>query len=292
MAFDILRKKKNDAVEEQTRRRNAGILDFAIVQRSKIYIKFIEDITNITGITGTILAMNNAGLVLELSGIGALTDNFFRQQISCFFKIIEREGKHREIFYTFTATILRIRELPDKNIQIVVSFPDSIQGTQRRKSLRMRPDLNQFSHVALWRYEASGGFDMAKPTISYQHFKNSAARFENISAGGLRFVIRRALIKEQDLDVHKGDRFILFFTFSEEMSKLRSEYWLVAKVNNVLIDRVSGDGTIGMEYIANGVRKEDSSKVEWSKITDNVIDDMAQRIYQWHLTLYREKGLS
>jgi hypothetical protein len=291
MAFDILRKKKNDAVEEQTRRRNAGILDFAIVQRSKIYIKFIEDVTNISGITANILAMNNAGLVLELGGVTTLKDHVIGQRISCFFKIIEREGKHREIFYTFITSILRIRELPDKHVQIVVSFPGAIQGTQRRKSLRMKPDLNQFSHVALWRYEASGGFDIAKPTISYQNFKNSHAHLENISAGGLRFVVKRLIIKEQALDIHKGDRFILFFTFSENLSKLRSEYWLVSKVNNVQVDPITGDGTIGMEYIANGVRKEESGKVEWSKISDNVIDDMAQRIYQWHLALYREKGI-
>ena len=47
---------------------------------------------------------------------------------------------------------------------------------------------------------------------------------------------------------------------------------------------------LGLEFVANGVRQE-SGKVEWSKIEDNVIDDMAQRIYLWHVSLYRDRGL-
>ena len=56
-------------------------------------------------------------------------------------------------------------------------------------------------------------------------------------------------------------------------------------------DPVSGEIALGLEYVANGLRQE-SGKVEWSKIEDNVIDDMAQRIYLWHVSLYRDRGLA
>jgi hypothetical protein len=292
MVFDILNKKKQVAEEQRIRRRNAVILDQATLQRSKLHIKFNQDITNITGVTGTLMAMNDTALVIELSGISTMPEYFIGQPISCFLKIIEPEGKHREIFYTFTTTILRIRFHPERLLQLAVSFPDSIQGTQRRKSLRMKPDLNQFSHLAIWRYDAKGGFDIANPTINLNHFKHNLAALENISGGGLRLLIRRPVLKEQTLDPHKGDRFIMFMTFSASAQKLRSEYWLVCKNNNVQLDPVSGDVTLGLEFIANGVRNNATDKVEWSKITDNVIDDLAQRVYQWHLSLYRDKGLT
>ena len=114
---------------------------------------------------------------------------------------------------------------------------------------------------------------------------------ENLYAGGLRLTIRRAVIKEQGLVLQKGDRFIIFFTFGEALPKLREEYWLVAKVNNTQPEPVSGELSLGLEFVANGVRQE-SGKVEWSKIEDNVIDDMAQRIYLWHVSLYRDRGLT
>ncbi|EFL51710.1 type IV pilus assembly PilZ [Solidesulfovibrio fructosivorans JJ]] len=292
MVLDMLRKKKSPREEEQEHRRNAGILDEAMAQRSKVHVKFDQQATSLTGVTASIMAMNDAGLVLELSGLSTLKERFVGQRIECFFKIVEREQRHREIFYTFATTILRIRNQSEKLPQIAVSFPGSLQGAQRRKSLRMKPSMDQFTHIALWRYDAAGGFDLAKPTVSHGHFKNSLALLENISAGGLRLLLRRDLLKEKGLSPQKGDRFILFFTFEENSPKLRGEYWLVGKINNIRPDPVSHDITLGVEFVANGVRQAESGKVEWNKIMDNVIDDMAQRIYEWHLALYRDKGLN
>ncbi|QAZ65715.1 PilZ domain-containing protein [Solidesulfovibrio carbinolicus] len=291
MVLDLFRKKKPAKEDEAARRRNADILDLALAQRSKVHVQFDEADSGLTGVTATIMAVGEAGVILELGGVAALKDRFIGKSVTCFFRIVEREDRHREIFYNFTAPILRIRQLPDRPPQAALAFPTALNGAQRRKSLRMRPDFNQFSHIALWKYEASGGFDMAKPTVAHGHFKTGLALIENISAGGLRFRLKRQHVKEQGLDPKKGDRFIIFFTFNEKVPKLREEYWLVAKVNNIQPEPVSGELSLGLEFVANGVRQE-SGKVEWSKIEDNVIDDMAQRIYLWHVSLYRDRGLS
>jgi len=292
MVLDLLRRKKPSKEEEQERRRTADILDMAMGQRAKVSVQFDEKDTNLTGVTATVMGVNDAAVLLELGGVSALKDRFVGKSITCFFRIVEREDRHREIFYNFTCEILRIRQKPDGPPQVAVSFPASLVGAQRRKSLRMRPDFQQFSHISLWKYEACGGFDINKPSVGHTHFKHGLAQIDNISAGGLRMVIRRAHLKESNLSPKKGDRFILFFTFHEKVPKLRDEYWLVAKVNNIQPDPVAGDLALGLEYIANGVRQPESSKVEWSKIADNVIDDMAQRIYLWHVALYRDRGLA
>jgi c-di-GMP-binding flagellar brake protein YcgR len=292
MGLDLFRKLTSSKEEDQKRQKNAAILDLALLQRSKVHIQFDERTSNLKGVTGTIIALNASGIVLELSGLSNIKERFADQTINCFFRIVEREDRHREIFYNFTTTILRVRQLPDKLPQIAVAFPTSLQGAQRRKSLRMKPHLEQFSHIALWKYDASGGFDIAKPTIGHAHFKANHAVLDNLSAGGLRLSLHRELLKEQQLDPQKGHRFIFFSTFAEDILRLRKEYWLVCKVNNVQRDPVSGEVVMGLEFIANGVRQEESSKVEWSKITDNVIDDLAQRIYEWHIALYRSKGVA
>ncbi|MHC1791079.1 PilZ domain-containing protein [Solidesulfovibrio sp.] len=291
MVLDLLRKKKPSKEDEQERRRTADILDLAMGQRSKVHIQFDEKDTNLTGVTATVMGVNDAAVLLELGGVAGLKDRFLGKSLTCFFRVVEREDRHREIFYNFTSQILRIRQQPDRPPQVAVSFPAALNGAQRRKSLRMKPDFSQFSHIALWKYDASG-FDIAKPTVGTVHFKNGLASIDNISGGGLRFRLRRAHLKETGLEPKKGDRFILFFTFHEQVPKLRNEYWLVAKVNNIQPEPVSGDLALGLEYVANGVRQPESGKVDWSKIQDNVIDDMAQRIYLWHVALYRDRGLS
>lgn len=292
MVLDLLRRKKPSKEEEQGRRRTADILDRAMGQRAKIHVQFDETDSNLAGVTATVMGVNEAAVLLELGGVSGLKDRFLKKPVTCFFRIVEREDRHREIFYNFTSEILRIRQQEGGPPQIAVAFPAALNAAQRRKSLRMKPDFQQFSHIGIWKYEASGGFDIAKPTVAHGHFKSGLAQIDNISAGGLRFSLRRAHLKESALDPKKGDRFILFFTFTDKVPKLREEYWLVAKVNNIQPEPVSGDLSLGLEFIANGVRQPESSKVEWTKIADNVIDDMAQRIYLWHVSLYRDRGLA
>lgn len=291
MVLDLFKKRNPAKEENEARQRVAAIIEDAVGQRSKVHIRFDESVTAITGVTGTILAADGGAMVLELSGIGALKDHFIGQPIECFFRLIDRENRNREIFYTFQTKILRIRQVAT-GPQIAVNFPSTIDGSQRRKSLRLRPDLQKFSHLAFWKYDASGGFDITKPHVTHQHFKQNFALLENVSAGGMRLTIRRPVLKEQQLALQKGDRFIVFFTFAEELAKLRQEYWLVVKINNIRPDQVTGDVNLGMEYVAHGERQAESGKIAWHKVDDNVIDDLAQRIYHWHLALYRERGLS
>ena len=291
MVLDLLRKNKPAKQNDQERRRNAEILDLALTQRSKLHVQFDKDDSSITGVTANIMSFDDSVVVLEVSGLSALKDRFLGNAVTCFFRVVERAERHREIFYSFQSSIVRLSPRPDRLPQLTLKFPKAIDGTQRRKSLRMKPDIGQFSHIALWKYESSGGFDMARPTVAHAHFTGNLAQIENISAGGLRLMIRRDVVREKAIEPKKGDRFILFFIFAEKAGKLRDEYWLVAKVNNIQPDPISGDMALGLEYIANGVRQPEATKVEWSKIADNVIDDMAQRIYEWHLALYRDKGI-
>jgi hypothetical protein len=290
MALDLFKKKKSSREENQERQRIATIIDEAIVQRTKIHIRFDETATALKGISGLIIAMDSNTVVMELHGIATLKDNYIGQNISCFFRFIDRANKKREIFYTFFVKILKIRNTK-ASLQIAVNLPENLDGSQRRKSIRLKPELQKFSHLAFWKYDASGGFDISKPTIAHTHFKNSLVFLDNVSAGGMRLIIRSIIVKENDITLQKGDRFIVFFTFSDELAKLRNEYWLICKINNIRIDAINNDMTLGMEYIANGTRQAESGKIAWNKVDDNVIDDLAQRIYHWHLALYREKGI-
>lgn len=292
MVLDLLRRKKPSRQEAQERLRIAAILDLALGQRAKVHVQFDEKDTNLTGVTALILEVGEDAVILELGGVASLKDRFLKKKVTCFFRIVEREARHREIFYTFSSKIQRLDTGVGGLPRITVAFPSALSGAQRRKSLRMKPGFQQFSHISVWKYEASGGFDMAKPTVAYSHFKSGLALITNISAGGLRFFLRRSLVKDSGLEPAKGDRFIIFLMFTEKLPKLRDEYWLVTKVNNIQPDPVSGDLALGLEFVANGVRQPDSGKVEWSKIADNVIDDLAQRIYLWHVALYRDRGLS
>jgi hypothetical protein len=289
MVFDILRKHKDSKKNFLERKRILGLLDEALSQRTKIHVRFDEKISNLSGVSAQIQSVEKQFLIFEIFGVSALKESFVGHSIYCFLRLVDRDNKHREIFYNFSVKILNVT---NKNgIYISTTIPDSIDGSQRRKSLRIKPDLNKFSHLAFWKYDSSGGFDINKPTLSHSLFKTSQVVLDNVSAGGMRIIICKNVLKDYNISISKGDRFIVFFDFSEELNKLRDDYWLVMKINNIITDPVTGATTLGMEYIANGIRQVESGKIAWNKVEDNVIDDLAQRIYHWHLALYRDKGL-
>ena len=292
MVLELFRKGKSAREEDERRRRDAAILDDAMTQRAKVHVTFDETDSSLKGVTASILEVRAEELVLELGGLASLKERFVGRIITCFFRVFTHDERHREIFYTFDAAILSIKQVSAAQPRISVSFPASLQGTQRRKSLRLRPDLNRFVHIALWRYDAAGGFDFPHPIVADSHFKASLVVLENISAGGMRLLFHRALLMKQGLNPKIGDRCIVFFSISTAASKLRNEFWFIGKVNNSFVDPISRDVTLGLEFCADGVRQPETEKIIWSRIKDNVVEDLAQHIYQWHLALYRDKGLA
>ena len=290
MALDIFKKKKSSKEEDLKKRRSFLILEEAISQRSKIHIQFEDNITSLKNITGQIIGIVNDNLQIELQGISRLTDTFINNKISGFFRLTDRENRNKEIFYSFLSTITGIKNT-SLAILVSVSFPENIEGTQRRKSIRLKPDLNKFSLLALWKYDSSDGFDISKPTITHSNFKNLTTFLDNISAGGFRIILKHSIVTEQTLLFSKGNRFIIYFKFIDEFPGLRTDFWLVGKINNIYTDVMNHDMTAGFEFIANGIKQLDSGKITWNKVDDNVIEDLAQRIYHWHLSLYRDKGI-
>lgn len=292
MVLGLFRKTGASREDAEKRRHIAAVLDCAMAQRSKIHLQFDEKATSLTGLTAIVVQLAASDLVLELGGVSNLQQRFVGQPVTCFFKIVEREHRQRETFYSFDTTILTVRPQTGAPPRLALALPERLRVAQRRKSLRLRPDLERFSHLALWKHGAGDCFDPAQPTVGREQFEAREAVLENFSAGGLRLGLGKALLRARNLDPQKGDRFILFFTFAEDLPRLRREYWLVGRINNIRPDPVSGDVAFGLEFIANGVRQEESCKVVWQRIDDNVVDDLAQRLYQWHLELYRDKGLA
>jgi c-di-GMP-binding flagellar brake protein YcgR len=292
MVLELFRKGKSAREADERRGRNAAILDDAMGQRAKVHVTFDETESSLKGVTASILEVHAEELVLELGGLSNLKDRFVGRRITCFFKVIARNERNREIFYTFDAPILAIRQAAGALPHVTVAFPDFLQGAQRRKSLRLRPDLDRFDHIALWRYDVAGNFNPARPVVAHSQFKASLAVLENISAGGMRLLLHRALLKEMALDPKNGERCILYFSLAAPPEKLRNEFWFIGRINNIVVDPVSRDMTLGLEFYADGVRQAETGKITWNKVTDNVVDDLAQHIYQWHLALYRDKGLA
>lgn len=269
-------------------RRLEETFDQVLLQRSKLHVSFDEDITSLTGVTGTLDRFTRNSLFVETSSFSAVNPRWYGSTVTCFFRIREPGPKPRHTFSMFQSILLDSRPGPHGAILLELSFPRALESGQRRKSVRVSPDLKKFRHIGLWRY----GEGLDDPLAGMEQFRCGAARLVDISAGGLRLVLKKGLLKEKKLEVVRNARFVIYLRFSESLPKHPDEVWLVARVRSVSTDFVTGDVTAGMEFFGEGQVDSETGKVAWRKVVENSVEAVAQRAYLWHIDLYRSKGIA
>ncbi|NMC50344.1 MAG: pilus assembly protein PilZ, partial [Desulfovibrio sp.] len=132
---------------------------------------------------------------------------------------------------------------------------------------------------------------LREPLAGMKQFQSGAASLLDISAGGLRLVLKKDLVRENGLELSANPRFVVFLHFSESLTRYPDEVWLVARTKFSETDFVTGDVNLGLEFIGEGVADPGTGKVTWRKVVDHTVEVVAQRTCQWHIELYRDKGL-
>lgn len=292
MVLNILKKRPQTPEEEKSFSRAMDILDQALLQRGKFHIVFDQAVTNLQGVTCSLLSFDASLLVLEATGLRSAKVSFEGSTVTAYFKILEKHPKHREVFYSFTTILERVKIDAAGLVQLHLRTPPALESAQRRKSFRIKPSSRHFQHLAVWRYDHAGGFDLNKPFIAHDHFQRASAAIGDISAGGMRLEIEYPLLKEHRVDLKRGDRFVINIHFTPRDETSFPPFWIIGKISNVQTDPISKDARLGVEFVAFGHPDENTGKVSWRKVEDNIVPDLAHITYAWHLEEYREKGVS
>jgi len=287
----LFRPKEKAAAAETSASQVMDLLDLALAQRAKIHLVFDNEVTSIHNLSCSLLAVNSRYLKLELTSLKEAGKRWIGEALTCYFKIVEKKPKTREIFHTFRSSIQDTSQSENETVLIEIKTPEFVGQDQRRKSLRIAPDMDNFVTLALWPYNSSGGFDPCSPKLVLSDFRNHQARLVNMSAGGMKLVVKSAKLKEFDPGFQKGNRLIMFLKINSAAGAAADECWLIAKASSSYEDFVTKDVNIGLEFIGQGKIDPETQKVAWKKVVDNVIEDIATWTHQWHLDLYREKGL-
>ncbi|QLA14649.1 hypothetical protein [Desulfolutivibrio sulfoxidireducens] len=292
MVLDRIKRSPQRDDEALAERRLADIFDQAQLQRSKLYLSFEEHITSLANITGTLDRFTRHSLFVETTSFSSVSSRWYGSKVTCFFKIRDPGPKPRDSFHIFQATLLDSRPGPQGSILLELSVPTVLESGQRRKSIRVSPDLKKFQHIGVWRYGEGQGPNLRDPLAGMEHFKCGVAKLVDISAGGVRLALKKSLVKEKNLEVAKNQRFVMYLRFSEPLPKYPDEIWLVARVRFAATDFATGEVCLGMEFIGEGRADPETGKVAWRKVVEQSVEAMAQRTYVWHVDLYRSKGIT
>lgn len=265
------------------------LMEEAIAQRSRCYLTLPEAVTGLKEVDCSILESSTRGLLLESSGKAAAGPHWVGLPVTGYFQVVLRDNGLEETFYTFDSNIRAAASGPAGQARLRLHEPVSLVFGQRRKSLRVEPELEHLQKAFLWRYDKHTGFALESPALKGSDFQAGQARLADISAGGLRLALRATLIKERGLDMARGQRLVIHLQFNEPRVAGTHEFWMVARVSHVARDRISQDAMVGMEFLASGDLDPKAGKIRWLPVQEHVITGLADIFFHWHLDKHREK---
>jgi hypothetical protein len=287
----LFRSKGKDPGQGSEAAKIRELLDVAQAQRTKFHVVFDNEVTSLHNLSCSLISFNDSRIRLELTSLKVAGSRWISEPLTCYFKVVEKGPKPREIFHSFRSVVTDTGQSEHESVLLDIKIPEFVGQDQRRKSLRIAPDMTNFEVLNVWPFDSSGSFDPASPKLALADFKIAKARLVNMSAGGMKLTVKNAMLHEVDPSFAKGTRLLMHVKVSAAPGSAMDECWLIAKASNVYEDFVTKDVHIGLEFIGQGRTDEESQKVVWKKVVDNVIEDIAAWTHHWHLELYREKGL-
>lgn len=284
MILDIFKKKSPplDAASLE-------VLEQALGQRAKIDLAFEDSVTTITGLSCSVNTLGPESLYLDVYGIskpGNFTGKFF----NCYFRI--REGKSGVGFYGFRSRVEAVRQAKHGGIVFVASYPARVDRSQRRKSMRVRPELDWFEEIHLWRGANVAATEKDNILLGLRELTQARmCRLENISAGGVGLHFSRQFCLESEHCPAREDEYTLYLRFAREVRNQPREIWLSGKAVRVAEDPVTRDVDVGISFVHVGRLDAQKEEMEWARIEENVAEELITRIFEWHAALCRERSV-
>ncbi len=276
----------------------AEILTKAMDQRSKFEMKFMPADFSRRATMCSLLEISAQSLTLELDMNVSATKRWLNREVEFFFRVpTEKQGGMA--FYHFSSTVSGIKRASAGESLLLVAFPEKIELNQKRAFLRLEPPSQYFLGCAVWRdqqvKEPSDVRRWGKPLLLHQPGKaGNPITVADISAGGLRLLVKRRAVRELGLEVTIANRFYVAVDLYDPAAGRKRRYWLQCRVQHLYEDYETKDVEYGLQFEAWGrPKKEDETLLlEWKPVFPEGVEPLGSWVMQRHLELYRDKGIT
>jgi len=282
-----------DDKDDATRKRRLvlDMLEDIRDQRAKLKLDFEESVTSIKEITATLMEYDAESLTLEVSALKGASGTWIGAEVTCFFRIHDREIRGREQFLTFITRITGVEQRPSGMVHFVMALPETVKSAQLRRSVRVGVDPRKVPTLRVWRELLSGTMvSDAKPLLDSDTDAARGCKVDNFSANGMRLLIANALMHEALPEQHKGEHFSFHFQAVAEPGAPAAAFWVNAILRNIFNDTQKGETALGFEFISEGFIDE-TRRLVWRPLRFDEVGGLGKFIFKWNLDLYREKGI-
>jgi len=260
-------------------------------QRAKIKLVFEEGVTSIQNVAASLIDFNSVKLVAEVSSLKGASSKWIGAHVSCFFRVRDREFRNREHFLTFDTSVMGVEQNASGFVRMELTFPKSIRNAQQRRGVRVNVDSNKVPEFLLWDLSGSEQ-DPRKvdPNLTSEQYKAHAFKVDNFSAGGIRLLVANNLLRAALPEATKGTHYHIFFQAAEDPGDTPTKFWVEAALRNIFHDPETGETSLGMEFVAEGIPGAEDT-LTWRPLRFDEVTGLGKFVFKWNLDLYRDKGL-
>ena len=265
------------------------VLDQAARQRSKMELSFEDSVSSLRGIYCSVQKIGKGCIHLDVLGANP-QGNYKGKIFRCFFKI--QEGTKASEYYVLRASVQDTYRTQGGDITFVASLLGKIERSQRRKSLRIRPDLDWLAELMVW-----AGGKRANPQDGQfllnigELREGKSCRLENISAGGIGLFLDRRFCFQQDFYPNRYDELTFFMRFTHDVRNQPRELWLSGRIVRLNMDAVTKDLGLGVEFQFVALPVAEKAAALWQPVKENAAEELVSRFFEWHVFLCRERGI-
>jgi hypothetical protein len=260
-------------------------------QRSKLKLSFDEGVTSIKDLSGTLLDFDASGLTVEVSSLKGASHAFDGQEVTCFFRVHDREVRAREQYLSFDTRVLSTVLRPSGLVQMGLLFPQNLRSAQLRRSVRVKVDARKVPECILWP-DMEGVRDITRvaPLMGAEHMAAKLYKVDNFSANGFRLLVAPQLMRAALPEPVRGQCFAVSFRAVGEPGTPPVSFWARAALRNIFHDPQSGETALGFEFLSEGFMDEERGLV-WRPLKFDEVAGLGKFVFKWNLDLYREKGM-
>ena len=141
------------------------LLEEAMAQRSRCHLTLPENVVGLKNLDCAILESSTRGVLLESVGKAAAGPHWVGLDVKGYFRLVIKRQALDEIYYTFDSRIKAAAASPAGLARLRLVEPERMVFGQRRKSLRLEPDVDRLREAFFWRYDKAAGFSLDYPAL-------------------------------------------------------------------------------------------------------------------------------
>ncbi|MFW5731417.1 MAG: hypothetical protein ACOCV7_07165, partial [Desulfonatronovibrionaceae bacterium] len=233
-------------------------LNTAMDQRTRFIIALPQEESGIHDLGGYLAEFSQDSMLLE-------TDSrVFKQRwqelpLTCYFMIEDTKGMQKTVFFNFQCTVRETRKDRFNQFKLTVDFPESLNISQRRKSMRVEMDPRLVMGFSLWEEDRfiqksseTSQKSLFSPLMTVDQVKSGSLRLINLSAGGIKAVFPNRLTEKLGQEWEKGHPLILWLVLKEPCNGQKLVFWLKARIKYIFPDKQEDSTAMGLEFTCYG----------------------------------------